>query len=97
MLRLPEDRIPVVVSAKVRGPYSVFLVFDDGVSKQVNLRSFLWGPVFVPMLDPAEFAKLKVDHDARTIVWPNGADFAPETLYLLPDERDARPRRRRRA
>ena len=84
----PDDRIPCVVSAKVCGPYSVFLVFDDGVSKQVNLRRFLWGPVFKPMLDPAEFAKLRVDHGAGTIVWPNEADFAPETLYELPDERD---------
>ncbi len=41
-----------------------------------------------PMHDPTEFAKLRVDHDAGTIVWPNEADFAPETLYLLPDERD---------
>ena len=84
----PEDRIPSVVSAKVCGPYSVFLVFDDGVSKQVNLRRFLKGPVFKPMHDPAEFAKLRVDHGAGTIVWPNEADFAPETLYELPDERD---------
>ncbi len=84
----PEDRMPTVVSAKVCGPYSVFLVFDDGVSKQVNLRRFLRGPVFKPMHDPAEFAKLRVDHEAGTIVWPNEADFAPETLYELPDERD---------
>lgn len=82
------DRIPTVVAAEVCGPYSVRLTFDDGVIKQVNLRSFLWGPVFVPMLDPAEFAKLRVDSEAGTIVWPNEADFAPETLYELPDERD---------
>jgi hypothetical protein len=87
MTRLPDDRIPEVVAAKVCGPYSVFLVFDDGLSKQVNLRRFLRGPVFKPMLDPAEFAKLRVDHEAGTIVWPNEADFAPETLYELPDER----------
>ena len=78
---LPADRIPRVVAARVCGPYSVFLVFDDGVSKQVNLRSVLWGPVFEPLLDPAEFAKLTVDHGAGTIVWPNEADIAPETLY----------------
>jgi hypothetical protein len=82
------DWIPQVVAAEVCGPYSVRLTFDDGVTKQVNLRSFLWGPVFVPMLDPAEFAKLRVDHEAGTIVWPNEADFAPETLYELPDEGD---------
>lgn len=85
---LPEDRIPCVVSAKVCGHYSVFLVFDDGVSKQVDLRGLLKGPVFQPLHDAAEFAKLRVDHEAGTIVWPNRADIAPETLYLLPDERE---------
>jgi hypothetical protein len=89
MDRLPLGRIPVVVHARVCGPYSVSLEFDDGVRKQVNLRSFLWGPVFLPLLDPVEFARVYVDSEAGTIVWPNGADFAPETLYLLPDERGA--------
>lgn len=79
--------MPSVVSAKVCGSYSVFVVFDDGVSKQVNLRRLLKGPVFQPLLDPAEFARVRVDPEAGTIVWPNQADIAPETLYLLPDER----------
>ncbi len=82
-----RERIPHVVDAKVCGPFSLFLTFDDGVQKQVNLRRYLKGPVFKPMLDPAEFAKVFVDHEAGTIVWPNEADFAPETLYELPDER----------
>ncbi len=85
--RLPKDRVPRVVAARVCGPFSVFVVFDDGVSKQVNLRRYLKGPIFKPMRDPKGFAKLRVDHEAHTIVWPNGADFAPDTLYLLPDER----------
>ena len=80
--------IPRVVSVEVRGPYSLLLRFKDGVEKQVNLRRFLRGPVFKPLLDPAEFARVFVDHEAGTIVWPNEADFAPETLYELPDERD---------
>lgn len=81
------DRLPCVVSVEVRGAYSVLLTFDDGVSKQVNLRSSLEGPIFEPLLDPAEFAMVRVDEGAGTIVWPNDADLAPETLYLLPDER----------
>jgi hypothetical protein len=53
----------------------------------VNLRGFLKGPAFEPLLDPAEFARVFVDQEAWTIAWPNDADFAPETLYELPDER----------
>ena len=76
------------MAARVCGPFSVFVVFDDGVSKQVNLRRYLKGPIFKPVRDPKGFAKLRVDHEIHTIVWPNGADFAPDTLYLLPDERE---------
>jgi len=70
---------------------SARLTFDDGVSKQVNLRPLLEGPGFEPLLDPAEFAKVRVDEAARTIVWPDEADLAPETLCLLPDERGSAP------
>ena len=87
MGELPVDRIPCVTSVHVRAPFSVLIEFDDGVSKQVDLRRLLKGPVFEPLQDPAEFAKVRVDHDAGTIVWPNKADIAPETLYSLPDER----------
>jgi hypothetical protein len=64
----------------------VLLTFDDGVTKQVNLRRFLWGEMFAHLVDPDEFAKVTVDHEAGTIVWPNEADFCPEMLYTLPDE-----------
>lgn len=87
MAEKPFERVPCVVSVKVHAPFSVLLEFDDGVSKQVDLRQLLKGPVFEPLQDPAEFAKVRVDHEAGTIVWPNQADIAPETLYALPDER----------
>jgi hypothetical protein len=34
-------------------------------------------PVVEPLRDPACFARFTVDD---TLVWPNGADFAPEFL-----------------
>ena len=79
------ERIPHVLQAEVRGAYSLRLVFDDGLTKTVDLEPYLRGPIFVPVRDPAYFARVFVDPELGTIVWPNGADFAPETLYELPD------------
>jgi integrase len=81
-----------VVKAKACGPHSVDLTFKDGRRKRVNLLPLLEGPVFRPLRDPAFFARLSLDAMAGTIVWPNGADIAPETLYGLPEE--AKPRAR---
>ena len=76
------------------GPYSALVVFDDGVSKQVNLRPLMKGPVFRPFRTPLGFAKLRVEN--HTITWSDQADIAPETLYFLHDERErARPSRTR--
>lgn len=76
-----------VVSAKVVGPSSLLVTFNDGVVKQVNLRPLLWGPVFEPLLDPGFFARMTLDTEFGVPTWPNHADLAPETLHALPDER----------
>ena len=82
------DSILHVVSAEVVGPHSLLVTFNDGVTKQVNLRPLLWGPVFEPLLDPAYFARVKLDPVFGVPTWPNEADLAPEALYSLPDERE---------
>jgi hypothetical protein len=75
-----------VTEVKVVGPHSLELAFDNGVRKRVNLRRELYGPVFEPLRDPAYFAQAYLDPDSRTVTWPNGADFAPDFLYLLEPE-----------
>ena len=72
-----------VMKAQVCGPYSLDLEFKDGTRKRVNLRRHLWGPVFEPLKDPNYFRRVKLDRLAGTVVWPNGADIAPETLYSM--------------
>lgn len=58
------------------------LRFADGVEKSIDLDPYLHGRVFAEIRnDPAVFAAVKVDSDAGTIVWPNGADLAPDVLY----------------
>jgi len=80
--------IPHVVSVEVTGPHSLQLTFRDGVRKRVNLLPLLKGPVFRSLHDPRFFGQVLLDPVAGTIVWPNGADIAPETLYALPEEVD---------
>ncbi len=69
---------PRVVKAKHRGDFRVLLSFSDGLEAEVDLRDELWGEIFQPLRDPAYFARFEVDD---TLVWPNGADFAPEFLH----------------
>jgi hypothetical protein len=75
-----------IVKAEVTGPHSLDLTFKDGTRKQVDLRPLLEGLVFEPLRQPEFFARVVLDPVAGTVVWPNGADIAPETLYELPEE-----------
>jgi len=77
-----------IVEAEVCGPHSLRVVFDDGTQKRVNLLPLLEGPVFEPLREPAYFARVSVDPICRTVVWPNGADLAPEALYELSAEQE---------
>lgn len=65
------------------GPHSLRLAFNDGTTKQVNVTPLLDGPIFEPLRDPAYFARVTLDATCGTVVWPNGADFAPEALHEL--------------
>lgn len=63
--------------------FVVRLSFTDGTQRDVDLESFLRGPIFEPIRrDRNEFLKVTVDSRAGTIVWPNGADIDPDVLYL---------------
>jgi uncharacterized protein DUF2442 len=71
-----------ITQVEVIEGHTVRLRFEDGTEKTVDLDPYLHGPVFEEIRrDPAVFAAIRVDADAGTIVWPNGADLAPDTLY----------------
>jgi len=68
--------------------YEVELAFSDGRKGVADLSPALNGPVFEPLRDKRVFAQLKLDEELDTVVWPNGADLAPEYLYFLAFRRD---------
>ena len=73
--------IPRVLEARHAGGYKIWLRFGDGLEGTIDVSDVLWGPVFEPLKDISEFAKLYADPECRTVVWPNGADLAPESLH----------------
>ena len=71
-----------ITHVEVLHDHVVLLRFADGVEKSIDLEPYLHGRVFAEIRnDPAVFAAVEVDADAGTIVWPNGADLAPDVLY----------------
>ena len=74
-------RVTTVESA---GPHMLRIGFDDGSSRTINFSPVLAGSLFGPLRDPRLFAQVAIDPEAHTLVWPNGADFDPETLHDWP-------------
>jgi hypothetical protein len=70
-----------VLEARYVRDYIVWLKFRDGTSGEIDLGRELWGEVFEPLKDVAFFRQFRVDPECETLVWPNGADFAPEFLH----------------
>ena len=64
------------------------------VFKQVDVSSLLEGPMFEPLRARKYFAQARLDAECGTVVWPNGADFAPETLFELPSSKMRRSKQK---
>jgi hypothetical protein len=70
-----------VLSASHVRDYTIRIRFADGSEGDVDLAGELEGPVFLPLRDLDYFRQFRVDPELHTLVWPNGADFAPEFLH----------------
>ena len=72
--------MPVVADAKYLGGYKLHLTFDNGEERVIDLEGKLDGEVFEPLKDQVFFQRFSVNE--WTVEWPNGADIAPERLYV---------------
>lgn len=72
-----------VVEAEYVSDYKILITFNNGIKKIVDLEKDLWGTMFEPLQDKNLFKLFRVDKDIHTIIWPNGADFSPDSLYKI--------------
>src|SRR5438477_12241236 len=70
-----------VLEARYVGGHVVWLRFGDGTEGEIDLGPALRGPIFEALRDEAFFKRFAIHPEFHTLVWPNGADFAPEFLH----------------
>lgn len=64
-----------------RRGFVVSVTFEDGSRRDIDLEPSLHGPIFDPIRKSKKrFRELYLD--SGVLSWPNGADIAPETIYL---------------
>jgi len=62
-------------------PFILRVRFEDGTSQVIDFGPVLHGEIYGPLRDPQFFDQVRLDEEAGTLAWPNGADFEPATLH----------------
>jgi hypothetical protein len=66
--------------------YSLRIRFNNGIEKEIDLSSDLYGEIFEPLKNINTFRNFYINQNTNTIEWENGADFAPEYLFEIGKE-----------
>ena len=82
------EQIVHVTEVRTSGIHRLYLRFEDGIAGELDFSGEDWSGVFAPLSDPKFFARVELDEELGTIVWPNGADIAPEALHRLVAEQN---------
>jgi Protein of unknown function (DUF2442) len=78
-----------VTRVEALGAYRLRVGFDDGTEREIDFASVLEGELYGPLRDPKFFARVTIDPEVQTLVWPNGADFDPAILHDWPQHEQA--------
>jgi Protein of unknown function (DUF2442) len=85
-----------VMSFEIVAPYTLRVHFDDATVQTIDFQPVLAGQMYAPLSDPDLFNRVRIDLEAHTLVWPNGADFDPATLHDWPQYEQALAERAKR-
>jgi len=78
-----------ITSVEPLPDYRLRLTFADGEEHVVELGDVVGRGMYTPLRDPDYFARVRLDEEAGTVVWPNGADFDPAILHDWSERREA--------
>ncbi len=70
-----------VANFAITAQYTLWIKFTDGLERTISFEPVLYGEVFGPLRDVVLFNQVRLDEQARALIWPTGADFDPETLH----------------
>lgn len=73
-----------VRSFEIVAPYRLRVGFDDNTEQTIDFRPVLAGELYGSLRNLELFERVRIDPEAETLVWPNGADFDPATLHEWP-------------
>lgn len=76
-----NHKIIAIDDFEIVGSYSLKIKFSDGKINTIDMSSILNGELYEPLRNEKIFRQVKIDPEVKTLVWPNGADFDPATLY----------------
>ena len=76
-----------VIGVECLGGTVLRLTFEGNERREVDVSQLVpFEGVFEPLKDSDFFHKVRVEPDVGTIVWPNGADLCPDSLYSAGEE-----------
>lgn len=71
---------PRVVKVKAKDDFTLELVFENGQERIFDMKPYLKVGVFRELTDPGLFKAVKPF--MGSILWKNGQDLCPDTLYM---------------
>jgi uncharacterized protein DUF2442 len=73
-----DHRLPRLIAIRYVRDHVLWLRYSDGVEGEVDLGDSLTGPLLQGLQDESVFARARIEEGH--LVWPTGADWAPESL-----------------